>query len=140
MFENAVLSAATGGAIIGVASVMLLWLNGRIAGISGMVNGVFARNLDDIAWRAMFLIGLIAGGLLYMTLSGETLITRDDYPAGLTIIAGLLVGFGTRMGSGCTSGHGVCGISRLSMRSVVATAVFVVVGIITATSIHLLRS
>lgn len=127
--------ATAGGAIIGIASVMLLWLNGRIAGISGIMNGALARVPGDSLWRILFVAGLVAGGFLYQVVTDTPLITRTDQPLALTVAAGLLVGFGTRLGSGCTSGHGICGISRLSMRSIVATATFVVVGMLTATMI-----
>lgn len=127
------LQASAGGALIGLASVLLLWLNGQIAGISGIVNGAFSRNLLESGWRIAFVVGLIVGGLIYQFSTGESLIERDDYPTWMTVTAGLLVGFGTRLGSGCTSGHAVCGVSRLSVRSISATAVFIAVGMIVAT-------
>ena len=131
--NEAFINAALGGAIIGVASVLLLWLNGRIAGISGITNGVFSQSGGERSWRLAFVAGLMLGGLLYTNLTGTPLITREGFPMSLIIAAGLLVGFGTSLGSGCTSGHGVCGISRLSVRSLVATCVFVAVGMLTAT-------
>lgn len=131
--------AAAGGAIIGVASVMLMALTGRIAGISGITFGMLTRTWRDNAWRAAFVIGLIAGGFVYQQVTAAPLIDRSDQPLLLTALAGLLVGFGTRLGSGCTSGHGICGISRLSMRSIVATALFVAVGMVTATAVFGLR-
>jgi uncharacterized membrane protein YedE/YeeE len=134
--SNEFLMAAAGGGIIGMATVMLFWLNGRLAGISGIVNGVFSRTFADIGWRATFLFGLICGGLIFQALTGEALITRDDYPIGLSVAAGLLVGFGTRLGNGCTSGHGICGISRLSVRSVAATLTFIAVGMLVATTLN----
>lgn len=127
------LQATAGGALIGVAAVLLLWLNGRIAGISGIVNGAFSRNLTEAGWRIAFLVGLFAGGLIYQLWTGDVLVARDDYPVWMTITAGLLVGFGTRLGSGCTSGHGVCGISRLSIRSIFATVTFIALGMLVAT-------
>lgn len=136
---NDITMAATGGAIIGIASVMLLWLNGRIAGISGIMNGALTRAPSENLWRILFVAGLVAGGFLYQAATDTPLITRTDRPLALTVAAGLLVGFGTRLGSGCTSGHGICGISRLSMRSIMATATFVAVGMLTATLIvHML--
>jgi uncharacterized membrane protein YedE/YeeE len=133
MNTNEYLTAIGGGALIGLSSVLLLWLNGRIAGISGIVNGLFRTRWADAGWRLAFVAGLIAGGLFYHVLSGEALMSRTDYPLALTIIAGLLVGFGTRLGGGCTSGHGVCGVGRLSIRSIVATVLFVLIGMATAT-------
>ena len=127
------IQALAGGALIGLAAVLLLWLNGRIAGISGIVNGAFTRDLSESGWRIAFVVGLIAGGLSYQFFTGESLIQRDAFPTWMTATAGLLVGFGTRLGSGCTSGHGVCGVSRLSARSITATVTFVVVGMLVAT-------
>jgi len=127
--------AISGGALIGVSSVLLLWFNGRIAGISGITNGMFTTSWTDAGWRTAFIVGLIVGGFSYQWFTGESLIDRTDYPVLLTVAAGLLVGFGTRLGSGCTSGHGICGISRLSGRSMVATVFFIVFGMVTATSL-----
>ena len=127
-------SALAGGALIGLAATLLLWLNGRIAGISGILNGALpgARGgmRNDLAWRLLFLSGLIAGAGLWLWFAPSTLTfaPREGYPLGLIIAAGLAVGFGTRLGSGCTSGHGVCGIARLSPRSMVATLVFMAFG------------
>ncbi len=125
--------ALWGGALIGVAASMMLLLTGRIAGISGIVNGLLSPVRGDIAWRLCFVLGLLAGGALLPIIiqnpfSGS--LATSDWSVGL---AGLLVGFGTVLGSGCTSGHGVCGISRLSPRSMVATAVFVTSGILAVT-------
>lgn len=133
--ENEIAMATVGGAIIGVASVLLLWLNGRIAGISGIMNGALSRGLRENLWRILFVAGLVAGGFLFQLITDTALISRTDRPLTLTVAAGLLVGFGTRLGSGCTSGHGICGISRLSPRSIVATLTFVVVGMLTATAV-----
>ena len=138
MTEFTPYSALIGGALIGIAAVLLRRFLGRIAGISGIFNGALARNSDDRAWRMMFLIGLITSGALYQYVSGQTLITRTDFSLPVLLVAGVLVGFGTWLGSGCTSGHGVCGISRLSVRSLVATSVFLAVGILTASGIKLL--
>ena len=138
MTEFTPYSALIGGALIGIAAVLLRRFLGRIAGISGIFNGALARNSDDRAWRMMFLIGLITAGALYQYVSGQTLITRTDFSLPVLLVAGVLVGFGTWLGSGCTSGHGVCGISRLSVRSLVATSVFLAVGILTASGIKLL--
>ena len=133
MITNEYMMAAAGGALIGTASVVLLWLNGRIAGISGIMNGAFSKQRSEADWRIAFVVGLIAGGLLYQWATGMPLIERSDFPIWMTVVAGLLVGYGTRLGSGCTSGHGICGISRLSLRSIVATITFVLVGMLVAT-------
>ena len=135
MNSNEYLMAAAGGALIGTASVVLLWLNGRIAGVSGIVNGAFSKQWSEAGWRIAFVVGLIAGGLLYQWATGMPLIERSVFPTWMTVVAGLLVGYGTRLGSGCTSGHGICGVSRLSVRSVVATVTFVFVGMLVATGI-----
>jgi uncharacterized membrane protein YedE/YeeE len=135
MNANDYLMAATGGALIGTASVVLLWLNGRVAGVSGIMNGAFSKQWTEAGWRIAFVVGLIAGGLLYQRATGMPLIERSDFPTWMTVIAGLLVGYGTRLGGGCTSGHGICGVSRLSMRSIVATITFVLVGMLVATAV-----
>jgi uncharacterized membrane protein YedE/YeeE len=135
MNSNEYLMAAAGGALIGTASIVLLWLNGRIAGVSGIINGAFSKQWSEAGWRIAFVVGLIAGGLLYQWATGMPLIERSDFPTWMTVVAGLLVGYGTRLGSGCTSGHGICGVSRLSMRSIVATVTFVLVGMLVATGI-----
>ena len=132
--------AAAGGALIGISAVLLLWFNGRIAGISGIVNGAFTRQSSESGWRIAFIVGLVLGALTYQLLTAAVLIERDDYPLGLTIVAGLLVGFGTRLGSGCTSGHGICGIGRLSIRSIVATGLFVMIGMLVATTLSRVMS
>ena len=133
MTTNDLLMAVSGGALIGLASVLLLWLNGRIAGISGIMNGAISLKMSEVGWRIAFIAGLVLAGYVFQLVSGESLITRTSYPVWLTLAAGALVGFGTRLGSGCTSGHGICGISRLSIRSIVATVLFVATGMIVAT-------
>ncbi|MEO8156999.1 MAG: YeeE/YedE thiosulfate transporter family protein [Betaproteobacteria bacterium] len=125
------ISALLGGLLIGGSATLLLWLNGRIAGISNIASGIFARKPGDLSWRLLFLGGLVAGAGAYYLLFGDMPLPRANFPAWLLGAAGLLVGFGTCMGSGCTSGHGVCGLGRMSLRSLVATAVFLVIGIIT---------
>ena len=118
------ISAAIGGALIGL-SAALLWLsNGRIAGISGIIGGLWTPRSGDIAWRIAFIVGLIAGPVLYRTAGGVLPHIVLSVPTLIIIAAGLLVGFGTRLGGGCTSGHGVCGLARLSPRSLTATALF----------------
>lgn len=121
-----------GGAIIGLAASLLLLGAGRVAGISGIVGGLLLPQAGDAAWRAVFVAGLLAGGL-GLRLIAPALVTNElPRSAAALIAAGFLVGFGTRLGNGCTSGHGVCGISRGSMRSVVATVTFMATGIATA--------
>jgi uncharacterized membrane protein YedE/YeeE len=119
-----------GGALIGVAAAMLVLLSGRIAGISGILGGLIAMRRGDIAWRLAFVAGLLAAPTA-MVLLGKPLAPRIDAGLGMLLVAGLLVGLGTRYGSGCTSGHGVCGLSRLSPRSLVATGAFMAAGIAT---------
>ena len=139
MTEFTPIAAAVGGALIGLSAVLLMWLNGRIAGISGILQGaVFSRGAER-SWRIAFVAGLVLGGLLYVLVTGGTLLTREGVSPWLIVTAGLLVGVGTRLGSGCTSGHGVCGLSRLSPRSLVATLSFMATGFaMTATLRHVL--
>ena len=119
-------SAIVGGALIGL-SASLLWIaNGRIAGISGIVGGVPAPVRGDVAWRGMFLVGLFAAPFLYRAAGGVLPHLTSPAPVAGVIAAGLLVGLGTRLGSGCTSGHGVCGIARISPRSLAATGIFLI--------------
>ena len=121
-----------GGALIGISASILMYLNGRIAGISGIVSGVFsASSITEKAWRLAFVIGLIIGGAIYMHFFPITIAPREFISTELLIVGGLVIGFGTAMGSGCTSGHGICGISRFSLRSLVATATFLLSGIVT---------
>ena len=123
-------SASIGGAIIGIAAAGFALVNGRVAGISGIVGGLLKPSRGDIAWRAAFVVGLVAAPAIY-TLARS--LPPADFEAGYPVVAvaGLLVGIGTRYGSGCTSGHGVCGMSRLSPRSLVATLAFMAAGIAT---------
>jgi uncharacterized membrane protein YedE/YeeE len=122
------ISAAIGGALIGLAAVLLMIATGRIAGISGIFGGLI--NMPDRGWRLAFIAGLIAAPLTG-PLAGYAF-AEPQMPASWTVvmIAGLLVGFGTRLGGGCTSGHGVCGVARLSPRSIVATAIFMGVAVV----------
>ena len=131
-------SALAGGVLIGVAAAMFVLLNGRIAGISGVIGGLLKPTPGDIAWRAAFVVGLLGAPLAY-SLFAVLPKPQIAAPYGALVLAGLLVGIGTRYGSGCTSGHGVCGLSRLSPRSLVATAAFMGAGFITVYAIrHLL--
>jgi uncharacterized membrane protein YedE/YeeE len=124
------MSALIGGAMIGAASVWLLAANGRIAGVSSILHGfVTPLAAPDVPWRAWFIAGLLAAGLAWQGVAGPV-IARESLPLGWVAAAGLLVGFGTRMGGGCTSGHGVCGLGRLSARSLVAVIVFMGTGMI----------
>ncbi len=123
-------TALAGGVLIGIAAAMFVLLNGRIAGISGVLGGLFKPHHGDVAWRVAFVGGLISAPLLYALLVGGPQ-ARIDAGYGALVVAGLLVGLGTRYGSGCTSGHGVCGLSRLSPRSLVATGAFMVAGFAT---------
>jgi len=123
------LAATIGGALIGVASVMLMAFNGRIAGISGILGRLFPPYAGtDPLGAACFLLGLIAAPLLYSAVTGTPFAQTVSSDASLMAIAGLLVGYGTALGGGCTSGHGVCGLSRGSRRSFVATALFMAAG------------
>jgi uncharacterized membrane protein YedE/YeeE len=120
-------TALAGGMLIGAAAGMFVLLNGRIAGISGVLGGLLKPVAGDVAWRAAFVAGLVGAPLLY-ALVATLPQPRIAASHGALVVAGLLVGIGTRYGSGCTSGHGVCGLSRLSPRSLVATIVFMAAG------------
>ena len=123
-------TSLAGGVLIGLAAAMFALLNGRIAGVSGVLGGLLKPAKGDIAWRVAFLVGLIAAPGVYALLT--PLPTPDiDASWGALVLAGLLVGIGTRYGSGCTSGHGVCGLSRLSPRSLAATLAFMGSGFVT---------
>lgn len=123
-------SALVGGVSIGVAVAMFLLLNGRVAGISGILGGLLKPTLGEIGWRVAFVVGLIAAPLFY-TLCAVLPRLQIDASYGALVPVGLLVGIGTRYGSGCTSGHGVCGLARLSPRSLVATPIFMGAGFAT---------
>ena len=125
-------SAAIGGILIGISASVLWIAIGRIAGISGILGGLWAARVDDIAWRVAFLIGLVVAPLLYASVAGEYPHITISVTPFLIIVGGLLVGFGTRLGGGCTSGHGVCGLARLSPRSFTATALFMLTAIVTS--------
>jgi uncharacterized membrane protein YedE/YeeE len=114
-----------GGVLIGLSATLLMWLNGRIAGISGIVHGLVSEPHNDSLWRIAFLLGLMIAGGVTMRLGDLGTHSRQDFPVLTLVIAGLLVGVGTRMGGGCTSGHGVCGLGRLSLRSLAAVVTFV---------------
>ena len=129
-------SAAIGGALIGLAAVLLMLFTGRIAGISGIAGGLFNPRTDDRLWRLAFIAGLIAAPFA-AALIGHAVPMPKMPGSMITIaVAGLLVGFGTRLGNGCTSGHGICGIARLSPRSIAATVVFMVAAIVVVALTH----
>jgi hypothetical protein len=120
-----------GGVLIGLAASGLLAIDGRVAGISGIVGGLLRPRGGDVAWRVAFIAGLLAAGIVLGAVDPSTLALTGAPPLAVVGLAGLLVGFGTRLGSGCTSGHGVCGISRGSPRSIAATITFMLTGAIT---------
>ena len=130
MHDFTPVSALLGGALIGLASVWLLASTGRIAGVSGILHGVASASPGDALWRIAFLAGLLAAGFAWLAIHPAAFTPRADFPLGWVAAAGLLVGFGTRMSGGCTSGHGVCGLGRLSVRSLVAVLVFLATGML----------
>ncbi len=131
MTEFTPVSGLTGGLMIGLASALLLLGAGRIAGISGIFGGLLTPERGNIGWRVMFIAGMILAGLLWPALSGQSVPVDLQVSWPVMLIAGALVGFGARLGSGCTSGHGVCGIGRLAPRSMIATAVFMGSAVVT---------
>lgn len=125
-----IVNALIGGGVVGFSVSLMLLLNGRVTGISGIVNGTLSPTKGDVLWRLYFIIGLILGGfVIYQNNAQKFENTLNSSWINL-VIAGLLVGFGSVMGSGCTSGHGVCGISRRSPRSIIATLVFMFAGLV----------
>ncbi|MFT3956088.1 MAG: YeeE/YedE thiosulfate transporter family protein [Piscinibacter sp.] len=124
-------TALGGGVLIGLAAVLLWSLNGRIAGVSGIAGGLWSGVRSERGWRLLFLLGLLLGAGGWVAFAGEAPAARADFPPALLVLAGLLVGYGTSLAGGCTSGHGVCGLARLSLRSLVAVAVFLAVAIAT---------
>jgi len=134
------LSGFLGGLLIGLAAVTLLIANGRIAGVSGIIGGLLRPAHGDAGWRILFVTGLWLGALCFAAIGGGLFPVEVKTSLRVIVVAGLLVGIGTRMGSGCTSGHGVCGIARFSRRSLVATAVFMAAGVATVfVTRHLLQ-
>ncbi len=123
-------AALAGGVLLGLASALFVLLSGRILGISGIVGGLLRPRAGDMGWRLAFVLGMLVAPGLYWLVVGPTQ-PRIDATWGMVVIAGLLVGVGTRYGSGCTSGHGVCGLSRMSPRSLVATLAFMGAGFVT---------
>ncbi len=130
MSLSANLEPLLGGVLIGLSAAFMLLFNGRVTGISGIVGGLWSIHRHREWWRAFFVGGLVMGTIIYTLIHGTPAYVIDaGYP--LVIVGGLLVGYGTRLGSGCTSGHGVCGIGRLSIRSIAATMIFMATAILT---------
>ena len=132
-------NALIGGSIIGLAVSLMLVFNGRVTGISGILSGVLTPQKSDTHWRVAFLLGLLAGGIILKVLRPEVFVLDSNVSYLDYSIAGLLVGFGTLLGNGCTSGHGVCGISRLSLRSILSTITFIGFGILSVLIFNLVR-
>jgi len=132
---TSILMAILGGGLIGLAVSSLLVVSGRICGISGILGGLVSRSPSEVPWRLAFLGGLLVGGVGLSMLLPNVLQSPSERGLIMVAVAGLLVGFGTRLGNGCTSGHGVCGLSRFSGRSLVATLTFMGTGFLTATMI-----
>ena len=130
---DSILMSLLGGMIIGLATAVFLVFNGRVTGISGIINGFLGFVKEERLWRGAFLLGLILGGFVLSSSAPEFFVNTSDRHLWLIAAAGLIVGYGTLMGSGCTSGHGVCGIARFSIRSVIATVVFMAMGMFIAT-------
>ncbi|EGQ7852287.1 YeeE/YedE family protein [Vibrio vulnificus] len=120
-----------GGILLGISALTMLLVNGKVAGISGILTGLLSPKSRDFAWRLMFVIGMVSGGVLAVTFGAASASVALPTSGVLIAAAGLLVGIGTRLGNGCTSGHGICGIGRLSKRSIVATAIFMAVAAMT---------
>lgn len=139
MFDVIPMHSLIGGMLLGVSATLLLLLNGKIAGISGILSGLLKAEKRDFSWRLIFVIGMIAGGLFGVVGFGADVPMETDQPMWLIALAGLLVGVGTKLGNGCTSGHGICGIGRLSKRSIIATCVFMLVAaLVVFVRLHLL--
>ena len=128
-------ASLAGGVLIGLAAVWLLAVNGRVAGVSTILHGLALLPKNDRAWRAAFIAGLVAAGFLWLAFI-PPFAARQGFGLGWAAAAGLLVGFGTRMGNGCTSGHGVCGLGRRSLRSLVAVCVFMATGMLTVFAVR----
>ena len=133
---ESIINAIIGGALIGMAASLLFLANGRIAGISGIVGQSLRVGTTDRRWRLTFVAGLLVGGMGLMNVMPEAIVAPSTRTVGAVAIAGLLVGVGTRMGNGCTSGHGVCGLSRMSGRSLAATLAFMAAGFASASLIQ----
>lgn len=139
MYHFTPFASLLGGALMGLAASMLLLFSGRVAGISGVAGGLFRPSAGDLSWRVLFIAGLVAGGAVLLLVNPEVFHVGIHRSFAALAVAGLLVGFGARLGSGCTSGHGVCGLSRLSRRSLVATLTFMATGALSVfVVVHLL--
>lgn len=126
-----------GGIMIGLSAILLMAFNGRIAGISGVLGGMLEARGEELTWRLTMILGLIAGGAIMFVIAPDSFgVPPADLPILGIVAAGLLVGFGTRLGSGCTSGHGICGLSRFSVRSFVAVGVFMATAVLTVAIVH----
>lgn len=136
---HSIINAIIGGGLIGLSASMLLSLNGHVAGISAIVGTFLKPAGKELGWRFTFILGLLVGGFTCMLWNPELLRGPVDRSLTDLVFAGLLVGFGVRMGNGCTSGHGVCGLARFSKRSLVATLSFMATGFMTATALYLYR-
>ncbi|MGE0616430.1 MAG: YeeE/YedE family protein [Bacteriovoracia bacterium] len=134
---NSVLNGLLGGAVIGLAVTVMLLFNGRVTGISGIVAASLARPSQGIIWRWMFVGGLVAGGAFMFHVDPAYFDNQSGRSGWSIALAGLLVGYGTVLGSGCTSGHGICGLSRFSFRSLVATLTFMAFGFL---SVQIMRA
>ena len=131
MLEVVPWSSLIGGMLLGVSATLLLLINGKIAGISGVINGLISPKDGEFSWRLLFFAGMVLSGLLSVALLGVQVPNTEGISFSLIVVAGVLVGLGTRLANGCTSGHGICGIGRLSKRSVIATCVFMLVAGVT---------
>ena len=130
--SDSINSALIGGGVIGLAASWLLLSWGRVAGISGILGGLLGRWNHESSWRLSFIVGLLAGGVILFVFMPDSIVAPSNRSLIAVGVAGVFVGYGTRLGSGCTSGHGVCGLTRLSTRSLVATLTFMTTGILTA--------
>lgn len=128
-----------GGILLGISATLMLLLNGKVAGISGILTGLMTPKSKDFAWRLLFAVGMISGGFIAALMLGGSAPVQFETSSAMLAVAGLLVGVGTRLGNGCTSGHGICGIGRLSKRSIIATCVFMAVaGVTVFVRLHVL--
>lgn len=133
------LNAIIGGMILGVAVSFMMLFNGRVTGISGIVAGIIKPVKNEVSWRVLFVAGLVSGGFILRQFLPASLEQQSTALWGDYVFAGLLVGFGTLLGNGCTTGHGVCGISRLSVRSIIATITFISFGVLSVLVFKFLR-
>jgi uncharacterized membrane protein YedE/YeeE len=135
MAASSFVESLLGGALIGIAASLLLWLNGRVVGVSGLLGGVLAPVRGDALWRVFALLGLVLAGAIGSVVAPQQ-IGHSPRSLSVLVLAGLCVGIGTRLSNGCTSGHGVCGLSRLSLRSLIAVATFMATGVLTVVAMR----